>query len=789
MSMVLALLLAAVQFEEMPAAKTGITWVHQNGASAAKHLPETVGSGVAAFDYDGDGRVDLYFVNSAGRNALYRNLGEWRFEDVTERSGVAGGGSFGMGAAAADYDGDGDVDLFVTNFGGVTLYRNRGDGTFEDVTAKAGVAMKGWFTHAVFFDYDGDAKVDLFVSSFVEYNAEENRFCGDPAAKRQHYCIPRVFKPTASRLFRNRGDGTFVDVSAASGIAAVKGKAFGAVATDVNNDGRLDLFVANDTVANFLFINQGGKFVESGLLAGVAYSEGGEPRSGMGVDAVDFNGDGWQDLFVANIDQERFSLYRNQKGGEFLDEAVEIHAATRLLSGWGLRFFDYDNDGDPDLFLANGHPDDMVETVKPLVTYAEPLLMFRNDAGKFVDVSKESGAVFARRFPARGMATADLDNDGDLDVVVSNSGAAPLVLRNQGGHAGGFVGLDLTATKSAAGAAGVTLRWRAGGRESSRFRAAGGSYLSSHDAREVLGLGGAGCEWIEVRWPSGIVDRIEKPSAGRYLKVVEGKGAPLAQGPSVERLIDAGRLAEARAKLGTIEGEPNRVRLLEAMILHREGKAAESLAAVRALLQAASPTSNMHKLAALNLVSLGKREEAGLHLREAVRLDPQDAMARYYLGVHLLETQQPNDAAEALGAAVRLQPAHAEAHTMLGYARELNGDDERALAEYRQGVALGGKEQAHLYLARFLASRERCGEALPVLEAATRINPRTAETWRLLGKCLQGSGLHAEAVEALKAALALAPNDKRARYLLMQAYQKMGRHEDARRERELYEAR
>jgi hypothetical protein len=259
-------------------------------------------------------------------------------------------GHFGMGAAAADFDGDGFQDLYVTNYGHNVLFHNNGDGTFTDVTDKAGVAAPNWSTCAVWFDYDNDSKLDLFVSSFVQYSGSGTIFCGDNRAGRRYYCVPRVFKPRSSFLFHNDGGGKFSDVSQASGIAASQGKSFDVA--DVNNDGLIDLFVANDTLANFLFINKGkGKFEEAGLLSGVAYSDSGAPRSGMGVDSADFDGDGWQDLFVANIDQELFSLYQNQKDLTFVDKPGEIGQATRLLSGWGLKFFDYDNDGDPDLIL------------------------------------------------------------------------------------------------------------------------------------------------------------------------------------------------------------------------------------------------------------------------------------------------------------------------------------------------------------------------------------------------------------------------------------------------------
>jgi len=517
---------------------SGITWTHDNGRSEARHLPETCGGGGVFFDYNNDGWMDIYLVNSGPsdfyspktpiRNALYRNNGDGTFTDVTEKAGVACGqmGQFGMGAAAADFDGDGWVDLYVTNYGRNVLFHNNGDGTFTDVTEKAGVAAPNWSTCATWFDYDNDGKLDLFVSSFVQYSASGNVFCGDNRLGRRYYCIPRVFKPRASFLFHNNGNGTFTDVSKESGIASVQGKSFGAVATDINNDGLMDLFVANDTVANFLFINKGhGKFEEIGLASGVGYSEAGGTRSGMGVDATDYDGDGWQDLFVANIDQELFSLYHNEKDLTFTDQAGEIGPATRLLSGWGLKFFDYDNDGDPDLILANGHPDDMVEVQVSRVKYKEPLLLFENVNGQFKNVSMQSGEIFKKDFPARGLAVADIDNDGDLDVLVINNGAPPILLRNEGGNRNNWLGLQLVAKQSNPAAVGAIITWTAGGVKHSRLKTSGGSYLASHDPREILGLGKAAkIESVEIKWPSGKVDKLTNLPINTYVKVIEGEG-------------------------------------------------------------------------------------------------------------------------------------------------------------------------------------------------------------------------------------------------------------------------
>jgi hypothetical protein len=526
-----------VTFAEVPPAASGITWVHDNAMSAERYLPETCGAGCAIFDFDNDGWMDIYLVNSGAcdfftptkpiSDALYRNNRDGTFTDVSAKAGIAAGRVFGMGASAGDYDADGWQDLLVTSYGSRNiLYRNNGNGTFTDVTEKAGLAAPGWYTCSVWFDYDKDGKLDLFVSSFVEYRKALNVLCGDNKIKRRFYCIPRLFKPTPSKLYRNKGDGTFEDVSQASGIAGSLGKAFGVVATDVNNDGWTDLFVACDTVANLLFVNKGnGKFEEIGLASGVAYSDGGNPRSGMGVDATDYDGDGWQDLFVANIDQELFSLYHNEKDLTFLDEPGEIAQATRHMSGWGLRFFDYDNDGDPDLFLANGHPDDMVEVRIAKVKYRQPMLMFENVGKGYREVSAESGPVFGKDFPARGLAAGDLDNDGDVDLLISNNGDAPVLLRNEGGNRNNWLGLDLVATKSNSAASGAIVSWTAGGARFSRQKTTGGSYLASHDPREVLGLGAATkADTVEIRWPSGVVDTLTSVPANGYVRVVEGKG-------------------------------------------------------------------------------------------------------------------------------------------------------------------------------------------------------------------------------------------------------------------------
>src|SRR5213594_2065427 len=392
-------------FFEIASSSCGIAWVHENAMSDNRYLPETLGPGCAFLDFDNDGWMDIYLVNSGPcdfwtpakpvRNALYKNNRDGTFTDVTEKAGVPGG-TFGMGVAVGDYDNDGWPDMIVTAYGKCTLYHNNRNGTFSDVTDKAGVAAPGWTTSAVWFDYDNDGRLDLFLCSFVQYGLANNVFCGDNKLGKRFYCIPRVFKPTHSLLFHNNGDGSFTEVSAGTDIQRAQGKGLGVVATDVNGDGLMDLFVANDTVQNFLFANRGkGKWEEIALPAEVGFSVNGTPRSGMGVDAADVNGDGKQDLFVANVDQEMFSLYRNDGNESFSDVAAAngVAQATRLLSGWGLKFFDYDNDGVVDLFLANGHPDDMIEHYSQQVRYKEPLLLFHNDGTKLSNVSQQAGPI------------------------------------------------------------------------------------------------------------------------------------------------------------------------------------------------------------------------------------------------------------------------------------------------------------------------------------------------------------------------------------------------------------
>ena len=526
-------------FEEVPNNVTGISWSHVAGISSNMYLPETVGSGGGFLDYDNDGWMDIYLVNSGPcdfytpskplRNALYRNNRDGTFTDVTLKAGVPGN-AYGMGVAVGDYDGDGLPDLFVTQYPNSILYRNNGDGTFTDVTAKAGVACPGWATSAVWFDYDNDGRLDLFVCRFVEFSKTINKSCGIGVENHRAYCSPSLFTPAPCWLFHNNGNGTFTDVSKESGIGKALAKAWAVVAADVDNDGWMDLFVSNDTLANFLFRNRGkGRFEEDAVFSGVGYSGFGKPRSGMGVDAADYDQDGWPDLYVSNIDHESFSLYQNARDGSFTDAANPsgLAAASWLLSGWGSKFFDYDNDGDLDLLLANGHPDLMIRQQFENVTYEEPMLLFRNTGRSLKNVSAESGPLFAKKFAARGLALGDFDNDGSVDVLITQNDGMPVLLRNNAGRASHWLGLKLVGTAANIDAIGAKITYKAGDLERHVFKVGGGSYLSAHDPRVVLGLGfNTKLDSLEIRWPkpSDRIDKFKDVPIDRYITIVEGRG-------------------------------------------------------------------------------------------------------------------------------------------------------------------------------------------------------------------------------------------------------------------------
>jgi len=530
-----------VRFTDVTAS-SGIAFRHESSPTREKYLIETMGGGVAVLDYDNDGWLDVFFTNGAElkdpmppgaeprktaprfSNRLYRNRHDGTFEDVTDRAGVAGDHGYGMGVAVGDYDNDGFEDLYVTNFGTNILYHNDGDGRFTDVTARAGVAAGGWSASAGFLDYDGDGRLDLFVTRYVDFTFANNPYCGERRAGYREYCHPRSFGGVTSVLFHNEGGGVFADVSGPAGIGGVVGKGLGVAFGDYDGDGRIDVFVANDSVPGFLFRNAGGgRFEEVALRAGVAYNQDGAAVAGMGADLADYDNDGRSDLFVSALSGEAYSLYRNRGDGTFdyASGAAGVAAATLAYSGWGTRLFDFDGDGWKDLFVVQGHVLDTIELTSDHVKYAQSPLLLKGGAGRFADVSAAAG--LGRPWAGRGAAFGDLDNDGDTDVVVSNCGQPPVVLRNDGGNRAGWIGLELVGRRSNRDAIGARVTTVAdSGLTQYHMVTTASSYLSASDKRLVVGLGGAASvRRLEIRWPNGIVQSRENVPAGRWLKIEE----------------------------------------------------------------------------------------------------------------------------------------------------------------------------------------------------------------------------------------------------------------------------
>jgi enediyne biosynthesis protein E4 len=548
---------APAVFENVATA-AGVAVRHLNGASPDKYLAETMGSGAVFFDADGDGWVDLFLVDGGSvadaavmakaRHRLFKNQRDGTFADVTTRSGIRPA-EYGMGACAGDVDSDGRVDLYVTGYGANALYRNEGDGVFTDATRDAGVALGRWSTSCAFLDMDRDGDLDLFVANYLDALRTNNRFCGDAQRRIRVYCHPLNYKGLASVLYRNNGKGVFTDVSAAANVAPYVGNGLGVAVGDYDDDGLPDVFVANDAVPNFLFHNEGGgRFAEVGLAAGVAVARDGKPRAGMGTEFADYNGDGRLDLVVTNHEFETHSLFRNDGGGVFTDTTVEsgLGPATLPFVGFGVAFFDFDNSGTLDLSIVNGHVIDNTAVFRAGSTHAQRKLLFRTLSGgrRLQEIGGAAGPGFARAGVGRTLVTGDVDNDGDLDLLVTNNGAAPELLRNgtSGGRAIvlrllGAAGPSTALTASNRDALGARVGVTAGGRTQVREVKSGSSYLGQNDLRVHVGLGAAtAVDRVDIRWPSGRAERLDKPPAGQILTVQEGRGVtgsvPFARAPA-----------------------------------------------------------------------------------------------------------------------------------------------------------------------------------------------------------------------------------------------------------------
>ena len=520
--------------------EAGITFLQDSTQTDEKYYLETMGTGVGWLDYNQDGLMDLFFVQSAAtdaykpphplRSALYRNNGDGTFTDVTEKAGVGGEGHYGQGVAVGDYDNDGYPDLYVTGYGRAILYHNNGDGTFTDVTAKAGVADEGqWSTSAGWFDYDKDGWLDLVVTNYIDWSPKNNLWCGERRPGYRSYCNPNNYKGEKTKLYHNNHDGTFTDVSDNSGVGKPESKGMGVVLADFNGDGWPDIAIANDTWPNFLFLNKhDGTFQDVSLVSGMAASEDGRYEAGMGIDAADVDGDGWLDIYVTHLDFELNRLYHNNHDGTFDDYTYRSGLGNKamLYSGVSTKFLDYDNDGWEDIVQLNSAMLDNVQLYHSEVSYKEPLLMFRNmGKGQFENVSKSLGPDFQRSIAGRGIATADYDNDGDTDIAINNRGDYPELLRNDGGNANHWLEILLVGTRSNRDGIGASLKLSSEGFLRVEQAKGGTGYMSASDPRIFFGLGKrTKIDSLEITWPSGQVDTLTNVPVDKIIAVKEGTG-------------------------------------------------------------------------------------------------------------------------------------------------------------------------------------------------------------------------------------------------------------------------
>ena len=529
---------AGVVFSEV-AGQAGISFRHENGATPDKYLPETMGGGAVIFDYDNDGWPDVLLINggsyvdadvqNGARHRLFRNEADGAFTDRTESAGLGISG-YGMGACAADYDNDGWMDVYVTSVEADRLYRNTGQGSFVDVTGESGAGAGEWSASCAFADVDRDGDVDLYVTRYVDFRSDNNKYCGDEVTNVRVYCHPNVYNGLSDVLYRNDGDGTFTDISREAAVDTTEGKGLGVVFGDYDDDGWIDIYVANDSVRNFLYRNMGGgAFEEVGLLAGVALGEGGQPLAGMGTDLADVDNDGRLDIIVTNLSRQTHNLYRNIGSGFFVDATFPtgVGAATLPFVGFGAVFLDYDNDADLDLAIANGDVIDNVEMFRDDTTYPQRNLLLANDgSGRFTDVGPRSGPGFALEKVSRALAAGDLDNDGDLDLIIVNAGQTVDLLRNDGGNRNNSILVRLVGEESNRDGVGALLRLEVDGTTRVRVVKAGSSYLAQNDLRVHFGLGQAEfADRLEVIWPSGTVDVVERVGANRIVTVSEGAAA------------------------------------------------------------------------------------------------------------------------------------------------------------------------------------------------------------------------------------------------------------------------
>jgi tetratricopeptide (TPR) repeat protein len=800
-----------------PAAKTTAQYVEAreaakvqfqflNSPTPNKYLIETMGGGVALFDYDGDGWLDIFFANGAALanpqredpppdksrpeywNRLFRNNRDETFTDVTEQAGVKGRG-YGMGAAAGDYDNDGFPDLFVTNYGACILYHNNGDGTFTDVTAQSGIQTEGWNMSAGFLDYDNDGYLDLFVTRYLQWNfAIGALVCGPNIPGGRAYCHPNEFKAVSNYLFRNNHNGTFTDVSGPSGIQAHAGYALGVSFADFNNDGWPDIYVANDAFPQYLFKNNGdGTFAEEAAIAGVGYTEDGNTFSGMGTDFADLDNDGLPDILTTALPYEYFALFRNLGNGTFEYASVTSNLAeiSRSYGGWGIHVYDFDNDGENDVFIATSHVMDNIRVTQPHLQYLQQPLLLKYTKSRFVDISTEAGEVFRQTWAARGAAFGDLDNDGDIDIVVSDYEGPAHLLRNEGGNQRHWIELDLQGTKSNRDGIGARVKLTDGnGKVQYRTVSTAGSYASSNDRRVAFGIGEENSiREIAIRWPSGVNQRLENPRPGQILHVVE----PLPASPPEARETSpaVSSTPSDKRRTASLPSRYRRVQLAEntdaenqyqsGLSLLRQGKMSEAAEAFRAAIRSRSGFVDAHYALGVALSRMGKTQfpAAVDQLVEVLRLKPDHVDARVDLSSILAQEGDSAAAGAQLEQAIRFAPKNSDLYILLGKSRYDSNDFPKAIESFQKALALEpALGAAHYGIGLVLARQHDNTRAAQEFRAALELNPNDAFSHLELGKIALEAGGLAEAAEHLNEAVRLRPGLAEAQLELGKLYRR-----------------
>jgi tetratricopeptide (TPR) repeat protein len=772
------------QFIDVTAA-AGLDFIQISGNAEQRYILESMSSGAAFFDYDGDRYQDLFFVNSTRlqeapegtTNRLYRNIGAGQFRDVTAAAGLQRSG-WGMGCAVGDYDNDGDVDLYITYWGANVLYRNDGNGAFHEVAA--GVEDGGWGTSAAFGDIDSDGWLDLFVANYVVF--DENDPPGDGQLCTgwkglEVYCGPHGMEPQANVLYRNDGDGGFTDMSAVTGIDQHRQASLGIVFADLDNDADQDLYVANDGYPNLLYRNDGAwHLVEVGAFAGAAYSQDGRAQSGMGVAVGDYDNDGDLDLYVTHFSDDVNTLYQNQTGLNFVDFTAGggLGGAVRPFLGWGTGFFDADNDGWLDLFVVNGHIYPQVDSHPSGPRYGQRNLLYRNLGGAFREVGSHAGPGFAIARVSRGAAVGDYDNDGDSDLLVINLNEAPTLLHNVGGNRNNWLGLELVGTSSNADGQGARVHLWSGGRRQIREVQRGYGYLSQNDTRVLFGLGAEEqVDRVEIRWPSGEVQTLTHPPLRRYLVVREDTEsiADSYGGPSLrEQFLAAQAPAHTfRPDTWAPTGEPvtgtAQSHYRRGLELHRQSRHEESVHVLEMAI-ALNPDRPefYYTLGGVMFAGMGRAAAAALVLERAIERDSTQARMHALLGEVYLELARTADAVRALTSAVALDPDPWEVHHRLGltYLRaDALGSAESAFHEAARRAPW--EPHPHLQLARMYQRQGRIEAAGKARVAFERLRPA------------------ADRAEGYRKVLAEAPDNMEARYLLGCTYFEQGRAREARR--------